>query len=529
MSLCLPQTRWLPVALAAALAGSTAPAAERIAPVTGAHRDPAALARRIDQALGQALAAEKVPAAPLADDAEFLRRACLDITGVIPGADRAAAFLESTDPNKRAKLIDELLASPQYARHMADIWQALLVQRDPDNRRIQFNALESWLEERFKKNQPWDRLVKDLLTATGTQEENGAVTFYLANATPDKLTDHVSRVFMGVRLQCAQCHNHPFTHWKQTEYWGMAAFFEKVRANGNVNQMVKAGESPGINESSRGRPLKLPDSAKKVPPKFFLGAEPKVTANEPYRPVLAAWLCSADNPYFAKAMVNRLWGQFFGRGFANPVDDLRDDNPISHPELLRDLAAAFAEDGFDIKNAIRAICNSEAYQRTSKASADAGDADARLFARMAIKPLTPEQLFDSLEQVLGKQEGRVERVRGAQRYGPNTPRSAFVNFFAVDETADPTEYQAGIPQALRLMNAPQMNRTVTALRQADQPGNKPAQVVEHLYLATLSRRPTAAESGVLLAYVDKHGSRPRDAYGDILWALLNSSEFTLNH
>jgi hypothetical protein len=529
MTCSLLRARWLPVALAAALAGGPVSAAEKVSPVTAGRHDPAALARRIDQALGQTLASEKVPTAPLADDAEFLRRACLDITGVIPSADRAAAFVDSKDPNKRARLVDDLLASPQYGRHMADIWQALLVQRDPDNRRVPFDAMGRWLQDSFNQDKPWDRFVKELLTATGNQEENGAVTFYLANPTPDRLTDHVSRVFLGVRLQCAQCHNHPFTHWKQTEYWGMAAFFEKVRTNGNVNQQVRAGESPGINESARGRALKRPDSAKNVPPKFFLGAEPKVKADEPYRPVLAAWLCSADNPYFARALVNRLWGQFFGRGFVNPVDDMHDGNPASHPELLRDLAAACAEDGFDVKDMVRAICNSQAYQRTSKVSIDTGDADQRLFGRMAIKPLTPEQLYDSLEQVLGKPEGRVvDRPKG-QRPGATTPRSAFVNFFAVDETADPTEYQAGIPQALRLMNAPQMNRGGGALSQADRSGSTPAQVVEHFYLATLSRRPTAAENAVLLPYVERHVARPRDAYGDILWALLNSSEFTLNH
>jgi hypothetical protein len=522
--------RWpaLALAVAATLAG-TAPAAEKIAPKDRGRIDPGQLARTIDDAINARLAAEKVAPAPLADDAEFLRRASLDITGVIPPADRVAAFLDSRDPDKRARLVDELLADPHYGRHMADVWQALLVQRDPDNRRIPLEPLDRWLEQNFNKNTPWDRFVTDLLTASGTQDEDGAVTFFLANLSPDKVTDRVSRAFLGVHLQCAQCHNHPFTHWKQTDYWGMAAFFERVGPGGNVNKMAKQGDALSIGEGGRGRRVKLPDSAKVVPAKFFLGDEAKVRPGEPYRPVLAAWLTSDDNPYFARAMVNRVWGQFFGHGFTNPVDDFRDDNPVSHPELVRELSAQFAATGFDVKDLVRAVCLSQAYQRTSRPSTAAGDdADVRLFGRMAIKPLTPEELYDSLELVLGPSAARGERPRG-QKGGPVTPRTAFVNFFQVDETADPTEYQAGIPQALRLMNAPQTNRADGAVGRADRSGNAPAQVVLRLYLATLSRPPSPAENKVVLDYVARHKEKPRDAYGDVLWALLNSSEFTLNH
>jgi hypothetical protein len=528
MTLSFLSTRWptLALALAATLAG-TAPAAETIAPKDGDRVDPAQLARTIDDAIGRRLAAEKVAPAPLADDAEFLRRAYLDLTGVIPPADKAAAFLDSHEPDKRARLIDDLLADPRYGRRMADVWRALLVQRDADNRRVSFEPLDKWLEDKFNKNTPWDRLVTELLTASGTQDEDGAVTFFLANLSPDKVTDRVSRTFLGVHLQCAQCHNHPFTHWKQTDYWGMAAFFTHVSPGGNINKMAKDGTALGISENGK-RTVKLPESAKVVPAKFFLGDEAKLKAGEPYRPVLAAWLTSRDNPYFARALVNRVWGQLFGRGFTNPVDDFRDDNPVSHPELLRELSAQFAAGGFDVKDLVRAVCLSQAYQRTSRAPAEGDDADVRLFGRMAIKPLTPEQLYDSLEEVLGKSAERGERPRGG-KLGPVTPRTAFVNFFQVDETLDPTEYQAGIPQALRLMNAPQMNRAAGALSRADRPGSTPAQVVERLYLATLARRPSPAASKFVLDYLARHNDKPRDAYGDVLWALLNSSEFTLNH
>jgi hypothetical protein len=312
----------------------------------------------------------------------------------------------------------------------------------------------------------------------------------------------------------------------------MAAFFTRVRLDGNPRQAGAQAAPPGISEDAKaGRPLRLPDSAKTVPAKFFLSDEPKVTRDEPVRPVLAAWLTAADNPYFARAMVNRTWTQYFGHGFVNPVDDIQPANPPSNPELFDELSHQFAAGGYDLKDLIRAICTSDTYQRTSKRPAGTADEDPRLFARMAIKPLSPEQLYDSLEQVLGKAQ-QADRPRPGQgqapRLGPANPRAAFVAFFQTDESADPTEYQAGVPQALRLMNSAPMNSGGALLNQVMKSGDTPPQVVERLYLAALSRRPTSEESQKLTAYVARHDDA-RAAYGDILWALLNSSEFALNH
>jgi hypothetical protein len=344
-----------------------------------------------------------------------------------------------------------------------------------------------------------------------------------------------------VQLQCAQCHNHPFTGWKQTEYWGMAAFFLKVRPD-NVNRAARTGNTPGITEGAAGRRgrQRLPESAKVVPARFLQGEQPKLRTTEPYRPVLAEWVTAPKNPFFARAMVNRVWGQLFGRGLVNPVDDMHEGNAPSHPELLRELADGFSS-GFDVKGLFRTVCNSEAYQRTSKPvreneDAQGGvpadqpvrgneDADAALYARMAIKVLSPEQLYDSLSRVAGVRApaGRAGRA-GPRRPGAG-PREQFVNFFRVDAGADPTEYQAGIPQALRLMNSPQFSPAGLA-GAAARAGNSPAEVIEHLYLATLARRPTAAETGRMVEYVRKRDAR--EAYGDIAWALMNCSEFVLN-
>jgi hypothetical protein len=520
-----------------ALTAGPAVAAEKTAKNSaGPKLDSRALARHIDQALDARLQAEKVRPSPRADDAEFLRRVYLDITGRIPPAEKAATFLADRGPNKRSKLIDELLASPEYGKHQADVWQALLLPRNSDNRRLMqfYPKMVGWLEEGFNGNKPWDRLVHDIVTASGEVDKNGAVVYYLANPTPDKVTDNLTRVFLGVQLQCAQCHNHPFTDWKQTEYWGMAAFFTKVRTNGRPNMVIRNGGTLAISETGQGRPARLPVSAKVVPPKFLQGEQAKVGPREPARPVVADWMTRPDNPFFAKAMVNRTWAQFFGRGIVNPVDDMHDGNAPSYPQLLADLSRRFADGGFDLKALIRAVCNSQAYQRTSKPSGNNAEAGPELFARMAVKVLTPEQLYDSLTQVLGAPTGPARRqgrgpAAGAIRRPLGGPRAAFVAFFGIEDgNSDPTEYQGGIPQALRLMNSPQLNNTAM-LNPLLRANKTPAQIVDHLYVATLARHPSPQERGRCVGYISKYRGEARQAYADVLWALLNSSEFTLNH
>jgi len=281
--------------------------------------------------------------------------------------------------------------------------------------------------------------VTELLTSTGTQEQNGATTFFLAHRSPDRVTDTVCKVFLGIQLQCAQCHNHPYTGWKRAEYWGMAAFFAKVD-DGATAKLSKA-KSPNVREASTILTKRLPASALKTPPKFLEGAAPTLDSKEPYRPVLAQWLTSTENPYFAKAMVNRLWAQYFGRGLVNPVDNLSDDNAPSHPELFEALAQQFIRSGFDVKYLVRAICNSQAYQRSSALASQSAESEV-LLAAMTIKPLTPPQLYDSLATVLGAStdpiKGQGKKYKGARP----SARTAFVDFFRPGEGADPNEYPA---------------------------------------------------------------------------------------
>jgi hypothetical protein len=504
-------------------------AADKTVKKTTAKLDQAGISRLIDAQILEKLQSAKVSPVGQADDAEFLRRVYLDLIGNIPTAKEAADFLDSKDPQKRAKLIDALLARPEFGSRLADIWTGMMIPRDSMNRRLTPKPLHDWLAKNFNDNVGWDKLTYELLTATGKTDENGAVTFFLANATIDKINGTVAKLFLGNQLQCCQCHNHPFTDWKQNDYWGMAAFYIKVRPD-NVNQAVKAGNAPGITEANvAGKPRVLMnvENYKNLPPKFLAAEAPKVNASEPLRPVLAKWLTTAENPYFSKAMVNRMWAHFFGRGFINPIDDMHDENPASHPELLNDLAHQFSANGFDLKFLIRAICNSQTYQRTSKPAGDQ-PTDAKLFGQMQVKPMSPEQLFDSLAKATGAMAGGA-----AKPNKPNKPalvgnaRDQFIAFFQTDEGADPLEYHAGVPHALRLMNSAQMNRGGTVLDEAAKLHKTPEGIIEHLYLGTLSRRPTPPEVTRMKTYLDKNGSDTRKAYSDMFWVLLNCSEFAI--
>lgn len=488
----------------------------------------AEVAKLIDDQIDRKLAEAKTAAAPLCSDAEFLRRVYLDLTGVIPTADKARAFLDDPSPDKRTKLVDDLLASQNYGRHQADLWTPKLFPRDSMNRFVSKDPLNKWIEEQFNKNTPWDQFVTQLVTATGSVEEHPEVTYFLANRSVDKLTDTVSQHFLGIQLQCAQCHNHPFTNWKQTEYWGMAAFFSKVQPQ-NPKNANKGGDNTKLTVTEGNGKTRLkdffPESTKTVPAKFLGGPEPKLGAGEPYRPALAKWLTSAENPFFARAAVNRTWALLFGRGIVDPVDDMHDGNEPSHPGLLAALASELVGSGFDLKHLVRGICASKAYQRGSKLVPGA-EHDPKLFATMAVKVMTPEQLYDSLTQVVGQAASAQGRPRPmGMKGGPAGPRDQFVNFFlAGADQPTATEYEAGIPQALRLMNSNRM--AGNAGKAFAKPGAKPAAVFEEIYLGALARRPTSEEVARLTAYMAKAGPAA-DGYGDVLWAVLNSSEFTM--
>jgi hypothetical protein len=497
----------------------------------GTKIDAAALTKLIDQEINKRIQAENAKSSGLCDDAEFIRRVYLDLVGVIPSVDKVAAFLDSKDANKRTKLIDELLADSRFGHFVGETWTNLMVPRESNNRALNQKPLEDWMAEQFNKNVPLNKAIYDLITATGEIDKNPAGTYFVANPTVDKITDNSTRMFLGVQLQCAQCHNHPFTDWKQTEYWAMAAFYMKTRVNGTPQAAAKKGTVLAVSESNKAPKKKngLPESAKIVPPKFLQGDTVSINAADPARPVLAKWMTSPDNRFFARAMVNRFWYQLFGRGIVNPVDDMHDDNTPTHPALLATLTEQFKLHEFDVKFLLRAICNSEVYQRSSASKEEAANIDPDLYTRRELRVMSAEQMYDSLTTVLGNATGKDAKEKGGGgKKGPQTPRAGFVNFFHVED-ANPLEYQNGIPQALRMMNSPFTNKSEAIAVSLTRETKTPAQAVERLYMAALSRRPTPAELERRVTYVTRSGTTPRAAYGDLLWALLNTSEFVLNH
>jgi hypothetical protein len=509
-----------------------------------------ALSARIDAILDARLAAEKVKPAPLADDAEFMRRVYLDLAGKIPLASEVHDFLQNPAPNKRARLIwssnpldKSLLDSASYVNHFTNVWRALLLPPS-NNQQVQVSLgdFEIWLRDRVRSNKPYDQLVLELLTtplgSASPQMRNQAmdiekvkpVAFYQANELkPENLAAATSRLFLGVKLECAQCHNHPHAQWTRNQFWEFAAFFSGIEARG------PGGPAAGAYEAADRRSLKIPGTEKTVMARFLDGKEPQWRPEVRTRATLAQWIIAENNQYFARAAVNRLWAHFFGVGIVDPVDDLNDQNPPSHPELLDELARQFTLNHYDLKYLMRALTGSKAYQRSS-AAPDPSQIDPRLFARMAVKGLSPEQLFDSLIQATAYSE---DKTPANPRLNPvmTTPRAQFLARFANQEKR--TEYHTSILQALALMNgkfiedATSVEHSMTLLAVAESPFYKRGtpERIEELFLSTLSRMPTPEESERLVRYVDSGGPRheQKAALADLFWALLNSAEFFLNH
>lgn len=496
----------------------------------------AEMAARIDQHLREAWAQDGIEPVPPASDAEFLRRAWLDLCGIIPPVNDEDAvsgvrdFLDDERPDKRARLIDALLAKPKHPTHLANVWKDVMLPEDSSLRFGQDAGFLTWLREQFADNVPYDEMVRDLLLANGNANQPGPALFYTSlELKPENLAASTSRIFLGVQIQCAQCHNHPFDHWTREDFWGYAAFFARLQQpppNQQVAVLVADSESGEV---------KIPDTENVVLPRFLEGAPSDDEGPQSRRERLAAWLTAADNPWFARATVNRAWALLFGRGLVDPVDDLGDHNPASHPELLDELADYFVESGFDLRRLLRTIALTEAYQLSSRFSPETEERPD-LFARMAMKTMSADQLYDCLTEAMRQRESATA-VQGAFAGGRafDQNRQAFVVRFRAP-TQGATEYQSGIPQALTLMNG-QVVRQATDLSQSDlltaldAPFFSNEQRLEVLFLSTLARFPTDEERAWIVEYVDQGGTKgdSREALGDVLWALLNSAEFVLNH
>jgi hypothetical protein len=499
------------------------------------------LAAEIDAHLSRRWEAEQVVAAPVTDDASFMRRVSLDLVGKIPSVADLHAFLSDPAPDKRRQLVDRLLGSPGYVVNFAHVWRAIMMPSAEGDMQFQYliPGFEAWLRRRLTEDVAYDELTREILTVSldprnnlnpyVTQGNLSPVGFYQGRELkPENLAAGTARIFLGVRIECAQCHDHPFDDWKREQFWSYAAFFTGMdRDAGGERGMLGS-----LREMFDRRELVIPGTGQRVKAAFLNGTESRLDNRESSRKNLADWVVAADNPYFARTAANRLWGHFFGIGIVNPVDDFNADNVPSHPELLDQLGREFAAHRFDMKFLIRAITASRAYQLSSRRTHPSQE-DARLFARMPLKGLTAEQLFDSIAQATGYYSPFA--VRDPFSMQNDGVRTEFLQLFGNTRDAV-TEQQTTILQALTMMNGEFVNdatglaKSATLSAIAEFPHMSTAERIEALYLASLSRPPRNEERERLVRYVDEGGPAhdPKKALGDVFWALLNSSEFLLN-
>jgi Protein of unknown function (DUF1549)/Protein of unknown function (DUF1553) len=489
----------------------------------------AAMVRRVDEIVLARIKAAGLEPAARASDEEFVRRVYLDLTGAIPRVAEAREFLADERPNKRAILIDALLDSPAHPTHLANTWRNIMLPGGLNLEQIQnVVGVQNWLRQRFVENVRYDNLVSELLVASDGGEAGPALYYTSLDLAPEKLAGSTARIFLGLQIECAQCHDHPFDHWKQKDFWGYAAFFARL----------KQPDMPNINPRGRARlidldegDVKLPGTEDVVLPKYPAGAAPGQGELGTRREQLAIWMASRDNPFLSRAGVNRVWWHLFGRGLVEPVDDLGRQNAPSHPELIDELTAYFVHSGFNLRELYRTLINSESYQRTSVWTGELVP-PPELYVHMPVKTLTAEQLYDSVNRVL-------HRRTQSMMANVNSPlldqqRQTFIakvqssgrNFL---------EYQAGVLQALALLNG-------SDLAEATDPERSPLlgslqapffiddDRLRTLFLATYSRQPTEPELSICRGQMAKHPDSDRGkAYSDVLWALLNSAEFALNH
>ncbi|HUR54464.1 MAG TPA: DUF1549 domain-containing protein [Gemmataceae bacterium] len=476
-----------------------------------------------------------IPPSGPATDSAFLRRVFLDTIGTLPTAAEATAFLADAAPDKRAKLIDTLLERPEYADYWAQKWSDILkVDKDAVTPQGAV-ATTRWIRKQLAENRPYDQFAREVVTAKGSIAADGPAAIFKSLSTPEVAARSLSQVFLGVRIECAECHHHPSEKWGQNDYWAVAGMFSGVALKplpGGTEAVVwKAGVDLGP-KVGKGKKATVPVG---VPARALGAAATPFAPSDDRRRAFADWMTAADNPYFATAIANRLWAHYFGRGLVEPIDDIRATNPASNEPLLAALAAHLREKKYDVKAFTKTLLLSRAYQLSSEAL-PGNAADEQNFSHAAVKPMPAEVLLDAVSQVTGAAEkfnGWPEGYRAIQVWDNRMP-SYFFRIFGRPVRYSVCECERGtdpsIAQALHLMNAPEIAakvqaRTGTARRLADS-DLKPEAVLDELFLSALSRRPTDAERAKLLAaFAD--GDR-RAAVEDVLWALLNSKEFLYN-
>jgi hypothetical protein len=488
-----------------------------------------------------------IPPSAVCDDATFLRRVTLDVAGRPPTETEAAAFLASRDENKRDLAIDSLLRTPDYADFFANKWTALLKNRRDDTSDIVSNfAFHAWVRDSLLANKPYDQFVRELLAATGTVIGNPPVAWYKRVKEPKQQIEDVAQLFLGVRMQCAQCHHHPFERWSQDDYYSLAAFFSQVSRKPSATRgedliFHKRGIAVA-NNMKTGLPLK---------PAALGDAIPEIAADEDPRLRLADWMASKNNPFFAKSLVNRYWKHFFQRGLIEPEDDIRDTNPPTNQALLAALEQHFISSGFDLKELVRVITRSHAYQ-LSEIPNEFNLADRQNYSRYYPRRLQAEVLLDAIDQLAGTQTDFTNLPPGTRAvalpdnsYNRSSP---FLRVFGRPEGESVCECErvqsSSLAQSLHLINAPDIKAKLTSptgraerLAKEEQPAEAK---VRELYLAAFAREPRPNELESAIQYLAEprvaDDGKPvdtlqasRENLQDLIWALINTKEFLFNH
>lgn len=485
-----------------------------------------------------------------ASDEEWVRRAYLDIIGRIPTLEEIKTYLQDDNPRKRGLLIDQLLDSPDYVRNQTTIWTNNCIGRGTP-RRVSRRGMEKFFREAFAKNRPWDDVVVDIVTAEGHFEENGAVNYTLAQLQMQddavQLTAKTTKLFLGMQVQCTQCHNHPFNNWQQAQFWEFNSFFRQVRkidhrkTDPNTGRQVDDYSEVVTRDFNGPVYFEKRSGLMQVAFPKYMGKDVAPDAFD-RRKEFGKLLVAADNnetPLIAKAFVNRMWGHFFGYGFTRPVDDMGPHNTPSHPEVLERLSAEFVKSEYDVKKLIRWITSTDAYGLTSQYGEDnlvddPGAGEVPLFSHMYVKSMQAEQLYDSL--IVASNAHKSGRGGWeAQEQQRRRWMQQFVVAFDTDENDEATTFNGTIPQALMMMNSELIDKAVSVDRGSflfetfSKPGSE-SNKMQDLYLAALGRRPTRSEANTAQRMIRSYGAQYKGkAYQDLFWALLNSNEFIFNH
>jgi len=490
----------------------------------------------VDTLVHQKLHRLRIVPSATCDDAAFLRRAHLDVVGTAPTPEEFDRFLADSDPRKPEKLIDELLGRKEFAELWVMKWAELLQMRTDEQNRVSYKATLlyfHWLEDRIARNVPFDQTVRELLSATGGTFRQPATNYYQVERDTLKVAENVAQVFLGMRVQCAQCHNHPFDRWTMDDYYGFAAFFARIGR--------KNGEDPRetIVFPASGGEVAHPVGARAMAPKFLGGATPDVKGRD-RRAVLAEWLTAPDNPWFARNLVNVVWAHFFGIGITEPVDDARVSNPPSNPELLDELARRFVEYHYDFKRLVRDLCTSRTY-RLATATNATNELDGRNFSHALVRRMRAEVLLDVVSQVTETQNkfpGLPIGARAVQIADGNVS-NYFLDTFGRASRATvcscEVKMEPNLSQALHLLNGEATTQRIHdggVVHRLLAAGKAPRQLVDELYVRCFARRATETELADVLSKLPGEGADAamvEAALEDLFWALLNSKEFVFNH